>query len=103
MNRPWKVTMELCRETWSGHEQRDNSAHIEIVRAASKKTAENKGKRQAIDPPKGRQWSHYIWARNVQAEPITAKEERGIRSEWRAWTKAGKLRLRKPPKCVRRR
>jgi len=79
----WKVTMELWRETWSGHDQCDDPEHVEFVKAASEKAAINKGKRQAIDPPKGREWSHYIWARNAEAEKITAKEERELRGVMR--------------------
>lgn len=98
MIRRWKVTMELWRETLSGHDQLDNPAHIEIVSAASKKAAENKGRRQAVDPPKGRQWSHFIWACNVQAEPITAKEERELLKAMR-----GPRVKREPTFCVRKR
>lgn len=70
MLRKYTVTMELWRETFSGRDQRDVLAHIEVVVAATVASAIKKAERQAINPGKGMAWSHSIWARNAHVTGV---------------------------------
>lgn len=69
----WKVTMELWRETWSGHDQCDDRCHIEIVESKTAKLATEKAIKKATSAGKGKRLSHSVWVRNAQAEQLRRK------------------------------
>jgi hypothetical protein len=73
--KPFKVHMEIWRESFGGHDYRDDTRTIEVD-ACNCESAEKKALKIAFPSAgKGKRWSQSTWAKNVSVEAVVKQTE----------------------------
>ena len=65
----FKVTLEMWRESFGGHDYRDGEVTT-IVEAGNAESAIKKAEKKTLNPGKGMRWSQSIWVANAVAVEV---------------------------------